>query len=210
MHDSRHTARGRLAKLFIVIATAMLVGAAGAGPAFAGASITIIPVSSGVDEGGACSQVSGSGITQTWEFRADNIFTNQSAALLSAEFSDGTTVDGVAPTTTDDVNNQATWLVTTPAGATLVSASADVTNSSPDGATLTIVGCTLSGAAPTTTAAPTTVAPTTVAPTPTTAAAAAELPHTGSGSALAAALGFLVLAAGLGLMFVSRRAAKAG
>ena len=85
-----------------------------------------------------------------------------------------------------------------------------------DGATLIVVACTLSGEAPTTTVAPTTVAPTTVPVVPaevttTTAAvaAAAELPHTGSTSMLAVALGFLVLAAGLGLMFAVRRTAKA-
>jgi len=200
-------------QLLLVTAMAMLLAAVGASPAFAGNNHEIISISSGVNEGGTCGQVSGSGVNQAWEFNVDDLFGDTSAALLFAEFSDGTKVNGVAPTTPDDSENRATWLVTTAAGATLVSASADVTNANPDGATLIVVGCTLSGEPTTTTVAPTTttvvVQQAEVTTTTAAVAATAELPRTGSTSVPAAALGFLVLAAGLGLMVVSRRAAKA-
>jgi len=217
MHTTRHTSRNRWAKLLVVAGIALIVTVAVAGPALAGDSSEIIPLSSGTNENGSCGQVSGAGTQQTWKFNVDDLFGDTSKALLFANFSDGTKVNGVAPTTPDDSGNQATWLVKTDAGAKLTSASADVTNANPDGATLIVVSCTLSGEPTTTTVAPTTVPPTTVAVVPaevttTTAAAvapAAELPHTGSTSAPVVALGFLVLAAGLGLMFVSRRAARA-
>jgi LPXTG-motif cell wall-anchored protein len=209
-----HTTRRSL-KLLLLAALAALLGAAVGGPAFAGEQNQVIPLSSGVDEGGACSQVSGSGINQTWEFNVDDLYGDTSTARLFAEFSDGTSVDGVAPTTADGEANQAAWLVTTEAGATLVSASADVTDANPDGAELIVVGCTLSGDPTTTTVAPTTVAPTTVPVVPaevtTTAAAvavAAELPRTGSMSPMAAAIGFVLLAAGLSILISSRRTAK--
>lgn len=218
MHSSGHAARRRFARLVVVAGMAIVVAAALAGPAFAGINSEIIPLSGGVNEGGACTTVSGSGIHQTWEFRVNDIFGDTSAAKLFADFSDGTNVDGVAPTTPDDAANEATWLVTTAAGATLKSASADVTNSNPDGATLIVVSCTLGGvettttAAPTTTVAPTTTTLATVAPaavTTTTVAAAAQLPRTGSTSTPVLTLGLLTLVAGAGLMIWSRRTAKA-
>ena len=95
MHNSRHVARRHSVKLLLISAMAVLLLAALAGPAFAGVTPQFIPLSGGVNEGGACTEVSGSGSIQTWEFNVDDIYGDTSTALLFVEFSDGSTIDGI-------------------------------------------------------------------------------------------------------------------
>ena len=153
----------------------------------------LLPLTDGVNQDGSCENVTGEGITQTWEFLTDDLYGNPAelqTALLYADFDDGTSVSGITPLgtfETDEDGSGVYWHVETAPGAKVTSASMDVSGANADGANLVVAGCSRSGTAPTTTAAPTTtttaapVAAAAPAPAPPTSAAeaeAVELPHT--------------------------------
>jgi hypothetical protein len=171
-----HSVRSRLRPLrHVVMVTVVALAAVllAAGPAAAGAVTTW--EGQGTDENGACSNVSGSGSQQTWQF----ILTQPGAGPfnLTAEFTDSGTKTDVGEQSGDGAVH---FFVTTSAGDTLESAFATGGTAN---SVLTVSDCVLSGG-PTTPTTPETTpetTPTTAAPTvtPTAPAVVAAARFTG-------------------------------
>jgi hypothetical protein len=126
--------------LAAVAAFALFASAAGAA-----GTITLQPGKGGVNGDGTCGQVSGTGTQLVWQFNLTGIKSGGDNALLTATFAGGGSVTNVSPDQTQ--GGVAMWFVTTPANATLISASADGTNVTfgPGNPQLVVSHCTASG-----------------------------------------------------------------
>jgi hypothetical protein len=155
----QHSVRSRLRPLRHVVVVTVVALAAVLLAAGTAAAIDVDFEGQGTNADGTCANVTGSGDQQTWHFVLTSPDTGPWS--LTANFSSGTqTVQGE-----QQGMGSVFFFVTTPAGATLDSATA--TNGTA-GSVLTVSDCVLSEAPPPTTAA---APPTTAAAPPTTAAA---------------------------------------
>jgi hypothetical protein len=126
------------------------------------AADTITFTGQGTNANGTCGSFEGNppapGGTQTWQF---NLTQTMAGATMSATFSDGTSVSNLAENS--HTGKTSKWLITTAAGASVTSASANFTPDGPN-SQFVVSHCTAGGTPP-----PTTEPPPTTGTPPTTA-----------------------------------------
>jgi hypothetical protein len=146
---SSRSPRRAIGRILMIGALAAAGATAVAPAAHAAGTVTLTIGKGGTNADGSCGSVTGEGEEQVWQFNLTGIKSGGANALLTASFSDGTSVSGQSP---DRVNGGvAKWFVTTESGATLTSASADATNvtfNAANNPNLVVSHCTLGGETP--------------------------------------------------------------
>ena len=153
MQQTDASRRRRARRRFAIGGAGVVAGlAAMVALAIPAAADTITFTGQGTNANGTCGEFEGSppapGGTQTWQF---NLTQTMPGATMSATFSDGTTVTNKA----EDNHNGKTsfWFITTSAGASVTSASANFTPDGPN-SQFVVSHCTAGGTPPPTTGPP--------------------------------------------------------